>query len=97
MPASFGNALFTGNFFYGTEGPHATQRVIASGSLAFDGGGNYTGNEDASTPLGLFPTIPFAMTYSFFVELIGLRPRRWIRATHRTNSRTLYRRRSSYT
>ena len=65
LPASFGNELLTGTFFYGTQAPHADQRFIASGSITFDGGGNYTGSEDESTPGGLFPTVPFSAKYSF--------------------------------
>jgi hypothetical protein len=33
--------------------------------MTFDGVGHYTGDEDESTPGGLFPTVPFATTYSF--------------------------------
>jgi hypothetical protein len=65
LPAAFGNDQLSGTFFYGTEAPHAAGRLIASGTITFDGSGSYAGTEDDSTPGGLFPAVPFSANYSF--------------------------------
>ena len=65
LPVSFGNELLTGTFSYGAQGPHPAGRLIASGSLMFDGSGGYAGSEDESRPAGLLPAIPFTESYSF--------------------------------
>jgi len=61
----FSNASLSGNYFYGTEGADAGERLDAVGAISFDGSGNYSGTEDDSTPGGLFPSQTFATTYSF--------------------------------
>lgn len=61
----FTNSSLSGMFFWGTDSASAASRPTTSGSLTFDGIGNYMGNEDDSTPTGLTPSKALSNTYSF--------------------------------
>jgi hypothetical protein len=65
LGASFGNPSFSGTYVFGTDGPAASTRLIASGSVSIDGIGAYSGTEDDSTPGGLSPAVAFSGVYSF--------------------------------
>jgi hypothetical protein len=57
-----GSALMGNTFYYGTEGPHAASRMIASGAIAFESNFTDQGHQDESTPSGLVPAAPFGPT-----------------------------------
>jgi hypothetical protein len=65
--APFTNASVSGRFFFGMDGAQAATRLMAAGSLVFDGQGSYSGTEDDSMPTGLaanhgFAGIPYAFS-----------------------------------